>query len=279
MSKQSIFIFTGANLDGAGCVWILNQLFSGSSITHKVTSETSLKEDINAFIKHHIDKYDKVFLCNISRTDEILRLLDNNKVTAFERSEICSCTELIYRYFSSQASKSLTDNQKILVKLISDFDSYQLKTKTSYDLNTLFYSMSGDRVAQFCKEFSQGYTGFSLIHKATLKYHTLRVKDIIDNLECYSTTITKKYKVVCCFSDYGVNDIADFLFKDCGADIAIIVNAPMKRVSFRANKTCDYDVSKLAVKLCDGGGREKTAAGKLTDKFLRFSSLFKQHEN
>ena len=53
----------------------------------------------------------------------------------------------------------------------------------------------------------------------------------------------------------------------------------MKRVSFRASKTFDYDVSKLAIKLCDGGGREKTAAGKLTERFLKFSSLFKQYDD
>ena len=279
MSKPSIFILTGANLDSAGCVWILSQIFSDSSVTHKVTSEASLREDVNAFMQHHIDKYDKVFLCNVSRTDEVLQLLGSDRVTAFERSETCSCTELIYKYFSDKIPKTFTDNQKILIKLISDFDSYQLKTKTSYDLNTIFYSMGGDRIAQFGKEFSQGYAGFSPIHKATLKYHNLRVKDIIDNLELYSTTLTKKYKVVCCFSDYGIDDIANFIFRDCGADIAIIVNTPMKRVSFRASKTCDYDVSKLAIKLCDGGGREKTAAGKLTERFLKFSSLFKQYDD
>lgn len=279
MPKQSIFIFTSANLDGAGCVWILNQIFSDSSVTHKVTSETSLREDVDAFIQHHIDKYDKVFLCNVSRTDEVLRLLGSDKVTTFERSETCSCTELIYRYFSDKIPITFTDNQKILIKLISDFDSYQLKTKTSYDLNTIFYSMTGDRAARFCKEFNRGYTGFSLIHKATLRYHDLRVKDIINSLECYSTTITKKHKVVCCFSDYGINDIADFLFQNYKADIAIIVNTSKQRVSFRASKICDYDVSKLAIKLCDGGGREKAAAGKLTERFLKFSSLFKQCEN
>ena len=75
------------------------------------------------------------------------------------------------------------------------------------------------------------------------------------------------------------NEICEYLLKEKGADIAFFVNPDASHVSFRKNKSCDVDVSKLAAKLCEGGGHEYAAGGKITETFMNFTKLLTPTNN
>jgi len=70
-----------------------------------------------------------------------------------------------------------------------------------------------------------------------------------------------------------VNEICDHVIHTQNADIVFFVNTDNQHVSFRKNKTCEIDLSKLAAKLCEGGGHEYAAGGKITEGFLNFTKL------
>ena len=53
-----------------------------------------------------------------------------------------------------------------------------------------------------------------------------------------------------------------------------MVNLKIGTVSFRKLKTCSVHLGKLASALCDGGGHEYAAGGKVCDKFLDFCKFF-----
>jgi oligoribonuclease NrnB/cAMP/cGMP phosphodiesterase (DHH superfamily) len=67
-----------------------------------------------------------------------------------------------------------------------------------------------------------------------------------------------------------VNDVCDYLLRTYNSDIVFFVNTNSQHVSFRKKKDCTVDMSKLAKNLCDGGGHEYAAGGKITDTFMEF---------
>ena len=76
-----------------------------------------------------------------------------------------------------------------------------------------------------------------------------------------------------------VNDICDHLIKEYDSDIVFFVNTNNSHVSFRKKKECSIDMSKLAIKLCEGGGHEYAAGGKITDTFMEFVKQLTPVEN
>jgi oligoribonuclease NrnB/cAMP/cGMP phosphodiesterase (DHH superfamily) len=78
--------------------------------------------------------------------------------------------------------------------------------------------------------------------------------------------------VVSCFASHSINEIAHYSLKKYDSDIAIVCNLNSMSVSFRKNKErCSMKLNKLAEILCDGGGHEYAAGGKVTDKFIAFT--------
>lgn len=294
MSKERVHIITKINMDGAGCVTVLKHIFNGAIVTH----EGVLDKNLYSLLERGNFINDKLFICGLPLDPDTIRLIDNKNTYIFNNAvdqniiglktnckiflEACdSTTELIYRKFSGIPSISFTKPQKVLIKLISDFESYKLITPVSYALNVVYYGLGGDRIKQFSNAFKDGFTAFTPQQQAIISYHDKRVKDIFQNLESYFATIeldNKKYSIFSTFSDYGVNEISKYFFEKLKADISIIINLDKNYVSFRASNNCDYDVSKLAAKLCEGGGKAKTAGGALTEKLLSFSKLFIPYE-
>ena len=78
-----------------------------------------------------------------------------------------SCTKLVYDTFKLE--NKLNKNQKLLVKLIDDYDSYTLSLPFSKPLNQVFWSYTGDRIIKFEKDFKDGFFGFTQFHKNALK--------------------------------------------------------------------------------------------------------------
>lgn len=293
-----IFIFLDNDLDGAGCCLAIRWLFPKAKISFKPTNEHKFREDFLDWCKtNSTSDYDQVYICDLNIVEQNQDILDVHKITIIDHHNVTgvnkeafsnasyifkktpSCATLVYKTLCGSSTSQLTREQKLLLLLIDDYDSYKLSLPYSLDLNTIFFSLRGDRIALFCDEYINGFKPFDPHKQNIIKFHKLRLKEVNDNLKIHSAVLKldgKDTLVHCTFADYGINDVAQHLFSKYNSDIAIVVNLTRKTVSYRRGQNCSYDVSKLAKKFNNGGGRNNVGGGILTDNFLLFSRLFKE---
>lgn len=79
------------------------------------------------------------------------------------------------------------------------------------------------------------------------------------------------FKVISTISKFSVNEIAGAIMDSYSVDAVIVMNPDTKFVSFRRYRDSKVDIAKMAGILCDGGGGEWAAGGKITKEFLKFS--------
>jgi len=294
MSIGNIHIFTHNDLDGAGSLLALTWAFADYEITYTtVSSPHSFNEDFNkAVASKPLYKYEKVFVVDLSILQKDIHLIDvpnvifidhhktsTNLTFEYAKSFIkvySSCVLYIYNLFKS--SLNINSSQKQLIVLIDDYDSYELKFNNSKLLNTLYWAHYKSSVPLFLADFSSGFTSFNYLQKNAISIYESIVNSTINNLSVFKATIPVQggpRLIVSTFASTGINDVAEYILTKYNADISIVVNLKTERVSFRKNNS-NIDVSLLAQKLCDGGGHEAAAGGKITEKFLAFTKLFTQ---
>ena len=155
------------------------------------------------------------------------------------------------------------------VKIIDDYDFYTLKYKQTLELNAIYSSYTKPRFQTFIKDFKNGIRPFTIQEQNAIKLYFNKLKDIVQG-DCYRGMI-KEYFVISCFADYAVNEVAHFMLKKYNADIIFIVNVNSKAVYIRRSKNCNAKLDVLSKLLCDGGGHEYAAGGKITENFLKFT--------
>ena len=174
---------------------------------------------------------------------------------------------------------NLTDEQKKLIILADDYDSYTLQIPESMKLNIIFWN-TDKAFETLQKQLIMGFHGFSIQQENIIKMHYDKLEKIKDTLSVYAAKINiqGKLRYVCAtFTDSMINDVADILKDDYNAEIAIVVNPKENHVSFRRPKGIEQvDMSILAKTLTGGGGHEYAAGGHITDKFMQFTKLLKQ---
>ena len=80
------------------------------------------------------------------------------------------------------------------------------------------------------------------------------------------------WKVISTFSKMSVNEIAKKIMDNHNHDVVIIVNPDTMFVSFRKPNESSADICFMAQNLCEGGGGEWASGGKITQKFLDFTT-------
>lgn len=284
MSKE-IIVWTDADLDGAASFLVLSWCNPGINFVPKVCTSAKLRECYLLWLQTNKASDYKIFLLDLDTT-EIADLIDNSNVTIYDHhqthiaqagnykharaivKECKSTAQLIYE--THKAKTSLTAAQKMLIALVSDYDCGDNQIKASQDLNNIFWSFTNNKVLEFCKQFNAGFNGFSSQHQAALALHATKTNNIINNLKLYKGNINKS-SCIATFCNSCHFEVCQHIFKTYNADVVIMVNVDRETVSFRANKQCDMDVSKLAQRLCEGGGHKQAAGGKLTQTFLKFT--------
>jgi oligoribonuclease NrnB/cAMP/cGMP phosphodiesterase (DHH superfamily) len=295
---EKYFIFTDCDLDGAGS-YIMFPWFTG-----KFPDRMALRvNDFESKYKHwvsqgNLNKYDRVFILDldISRVD-CIELVDNEKVTIIDHHQTHvdnkhvykhakthiekypSCTKMVYNMFK-KGGKDLSTEQKMIVAMVDDYDSYTLKIPQSYHLNLLFWNYQGDRVEKFINEFGSGYKEFTDEQKTIINFYQKKLENIKKDLSVHWAEIPigdKTYKFISVFADECINEVADHIIKNYKADVGVVVNLKSNKVSLRRSKKCELSLGNLAEKLFDqGGGHDEAAGGVLCETFLKFSSIFKQ---
>ena len=289
------FIFTDCDLDGAGSYMTYKWLHGNVDIPYCVTRVNDLYSQVKAFSdRGNFDKYDRVLFFDFDvSSPELHELLDRENVTIIDHHEsniddttvsyskatsiiepAGSTCKLVYKNFNG--NETLTNEQKLFVYLVNDYDSYELKRVESKQLNDVFWSYKGDRLSKLARDFPLGFAGFNTYHNNML---IIKQKDIAEIKKTHDVYVGEidtgknKYTVSSIVVDRHINDMADYILDKTGTDAGMVVNLKTSKVSFRKrDKDCSLSMVKLASILTDeSGGHESAAGGLLCDKFLDFT--------
>ena len=286
-----IHIITDADLDGVGSYLCLKYAYEKASISYSVTTEKKFLTDIAFF---DFKKYDLVIISDLNLKKEEIKLCDYKNVMVIdhhdEHSELLedyknaktiikdytSCTKLIFDNFKLE--EKLNKNQKLLVKLIDDYDSYTLSLPFSKPLNQVFWSYTGDRIIKFENDFKDGFFGFTQFHKNALKIIQNKIDRFFKEETIHTGNLKiggDNYNIAGVMVSFSPNEIAENIIDKYNVDFVIMINLKGKSVYIRRSKSCTLNMGKLAAKLMDGGGHEDAAGGTLNDSVINITKFLK----
>lgn len=291
---MKFFIWSDFDLDGTGSILFVKWMYPDVDIKFQNTKVNTFRDDFSTWLKKDsINNYDRVFFLdldvskNADLVDHERSIVIDHHLTHVENKcvykkakviveECTSCVMHMYKKFKERVN--LTKEQKTLILIIDDYDCYKLRVKESLMLNYLFSDMQkGDytnKVERFIAEFKDGFKGFNTLQHNIIIFYQNRVAKAIETSEYFEGVLPIKGKersVMSVISESVINDLCEHILSR-GYDIAIAFNPKSKTVSFRTRRE-DIDVSKLAEKLCAGGGHRYAAGGKVTEKFVEFTRL------
>ncbi len=249
---RNIHVITDADLDGACSFLCVKYAYKNENISYQATTEKTLLEDISFL---DFKKYDLIFICDLNLKEDEIKMVDNKNVIVFDHhvehennlkyyknaktivKDYSSCTKLLYH--TLKLDSKLDNKQKLLIKLVDDYDSYELKIPYSKQLDQVFWTYTGDRIKKFTDDFYNGFSGFNQFQKNALK--------IIDNkIEKYFKEETihignlkisgKEYNIAGAFVTFSPNEIAEKVIEKYNVDFIIMINMNVKNVYIRKNK-------------------------------------------
>lgn len=297
---MKFFIWSDFDLDGTGSILMMKWIYPNVDIKFKNTKVNAFREEFSAWLKtDKIDNYDRVFFLDLD-VSKNADLFDNEKCIVIDHhlthvenkavykkskaivEECTSCCLLIYKKYKDTVK--FTDAQKTLIVLIDDYDCYKHQAKESLMLNYLFTDLQrgeyATKVDRFIGEFYNGFDGFTPMQLNIIKFYQNKIQKAIETCNYFEGEfdIQKKTRSVkAAVTETAINDICEFIL-DQGYDLAIAFNPKTSTVSFRT-KQHDLDVSKIAEKLCGGGGHKYAAGGKASETFLEFTKLLKRSKD
>lgn len=276
-----VFLWVNSDLDGVGSTIVLGNIFP--DIEYKSVFFGDFYNQYKDWVDDNIDNYEKVFVVGMVLDQSLVNKIDDPKVVfvsdrgekiqLYESTCFCdddtSCTRLLYKKFRHKFEFPV--ELKKLILYIDDYNSYNLAHKESEYLNGLYRSTRFNRFSYFVKRFWNGYDGLtdkeialadSFFEAAEKEYSTL------DKFEGQFKT----WRVLATFTKMAVNEIAKKLIDNHDHDAIVIVNPDTQFVSFRKNPNSDADIVLMAENLCGGGGSEWASGGKISQKFLDFTT-------
>lgn len=293
---KKILIFTDSDLDGAGCSvalqWFLPKTYN---ITIIPTTISKFRNELLDWLKNDkLSNYDLVFVCDLDTT-ELSELIDFNNVYIIDHHEshnpliyknckthiinASSATLLVYELFLK--NKNISKEKMALIKLIDDYDSFNLKYKQSKELNIIYWSLSGNRPIKFFEIFNNGFKGFDKFQINTINNYQQKLNKLISSIQLFKGIVNfenKQYNCLSTIVDSCINDVSEYIYKTYNTDIVFIVNLKSNVVSLRKNPNCNIDLSKLAKQIGNGGGHTTAAGCPLNDQFMELMKNFIPYE-
>jgi len=301
VSFNKIYVFTDFDIDGVASLLTLHWALGAKpgQIAFKTTTVTNFRREFLSWLdQNNINDFDKVYILDLDVAKHA-DLVDRKNITIIDHhlthvnakdvyknaevsvTETTSCAKKVYNHFKLLGKlDKLTQQQKYFIALADDYDCYQFKLPETYELNCLYTNTQKTSTKQraeiFLEKYYSGFKPFNAQEKAIIKEFVDRKNKAIANLQIFAGKVSVAGKERVVYGTHGnkfVNEICDHMLNTHPADIVFFVNSDNSHVSFRKNKKCEVDLSKLAAKLCDGGGHEYAAGGRLTDAFLNFTKL------
>jgi oligoribonuclease NrnB/cAMP/cGMP phosphodiesterase (DHH superfamily) len=295
VDAKKIYVFTDFDLDGAASLLMLHWALGtkpGELQFKTVTVSTFRKEFLKWLESESINDYDNVYFLDLD-TSTCIDLVDNKKSIIIDHHlshvlakenyknatinivETTSCAKLVYINFKEQVE--INDKQKYLIALANDYDSYQFKLPETYNLNCLFSStqktLDKTRTHKFLERYYKGFEPFNYNESNIIKTYIDSRDHVIANLQIYSGRVNISKQDVVVTGTTGsrfINDVCDYLLKEWKSDIVFFLNLNNQHVSWRKKKECTIDLSKVSEMLCNGGGHQYAAGGKVTPQFMEF---------
>ena len=285
-----ICVWSNCTLDGAGSVLLIKYLLKDKIQAFDIHEVKPYKlSDFGGEFKgwyNNASTYDKIFIIGIDIPDDIISLVDTDKVIIINNQKDCedqckarfkqakviaqyhpNTTSLIYTKLKLE-TKELTDSQKQLIDIINDYGSF--KDYDSINLQSIFNNYNHPKIEKFIARFETGSRDFDTFEQNAIKLFYKKLKDQLQTAEYYRGTI-KEYNIISCFCNFAIDETAHFTLKKFNSDIAILVNTTTNQVFFRKKQGCLADLNLLSNKLCNGKGTELAAVGNITDTFLNFT--------
>jgi len=293
-------IWTDFDLDGAGSALVLKWA-TEDNYEIRVTSHRKFRSDFLSWVNSvDLNDYDSVTILDIdcSEHNDIVDfpqavIFDHHAKHALQCTnkdfyvhaqnyvkEFTSCTKLLLKFWMQIRGKKFTKEQLYLVALIDDYDCYALKLKDTLNLNTVFWSYSGNKIDKFIEDFQNGFQEFTNFHKNVIALYNKKFEAKKIDLDIFTADIPrngKTYKFVSTFCDFAINEIADYIIRETNADVGIVINKNTGMVNIRRKATGDYPVDAFAQQICEGAGSSTAAGGKLTERFATLSKIFKPY--
>lgn len=294
MQNQQYQVFTHNDLDGA--VSLLTLLWSKPNATINFkevsNSEISLIKD---YIKRTINPT-KTFLLDLSIKPDFLPELDQSYITVidhhkssekyvnlFKNSKILykdtSSTCLLTRKIFAENAPVFTNEQKKLILLADDYDSYKLNFEESYDLNILFYSEYKKDFVRFINTYKNGFKPFSQLEKSKINSIKINAANKAETIQKFGGFLEfkgiKKYTIGA-ITESSNNLIMDYIIKKFDPDLFFFINTKTQKVSIRQKKSDNpINLEKFAEKFCEGAGHLYAAGGKITPLFMELTKNLK----
>jgi oligoribonuclease NrnB/cAMP/cGMP phosphodiesterase (DHH superfamily) len=280
---MNVFLWTNCDLDGVASTIILGNAFAKSNFDYQCVFFGDFEKKYTEWFNENSNKYDKIFIVGIPLDQNTINKIDDKKVIIISDKkenikvydstliddDTTSCTKLLYKKFKDKFEFS-SDLKKLIV-YVDDYNSYELKTREAKILNGLFRKSGNNRFYNFVNKFWSGYQELS---ESELRLSSSFYKDLNSELEnlCLYQGEYKGHSVIATFSKGSANEIANSLLDNYDYEIAIIVNVNTQFVSFRKKRNSSADIKFMAENICNGGGSVNSSGGKLTQKFLDFTT-------
>ncbi len=278
MSK--CFAWVNSDLDGIGSTVLLGNLFKNFEYRHCFFGK--FEEQYLPWAKENAEDYEKIFVVGMVLDQNLIKKIDDHRVvfvsdrpedfkvwdSTMIQEECSSCTKMLYKKFKEKVK--FTKDLKKFFLYVDDYNSYDLKHDETKYLNALYRKSGGNRFVNFVNRFWNGFDGFTTTEVKLAKVFFGELIKEQEEIEMFEGE-WEGFKVISAISKFSVNELADAIMGNYKTDVVIIMNPDTQFVSFRKSKDSKVDISKMADKLCDGGGSEYAAGGKLTKEFLKFS--------
>lgn len=291
MAKKKIFCFTHHDLDGAVTLLVTKWAHPGYTFNHLAVTTFEMRNDITQWLLNNsFSDYEKVYFLDLD-TSSISDLIDHENVIIIDHhkshvdnmkylkavpivKEYSSASLLSYKVFRKLYNSDFTNEQKTLVLIANDYDSYKLELEQSKMLNVIFWQTQNS-FESFITNFANGFFGFSKQQTAMYRIYETDLKNYLAELKVFRgvhACVDGEYRVVvAAFADKFINECADLLLNKYEADVAVIVNMKTKHVSFRRPKNGTMRLDVFAKDIAEGGGHEAAAGGQITDVFMDFT--------
>lgn len=281
-----MFCFVHYDLDGVITALVTKWAHPDYEISFKPIAAYDFRSELTKWLLHDsFSNYDKVFILDLDVIDnsdlvdkENVMIIDHHrkefdkkkfKKAIVVEKEYSSACKLAYKVFQKLYNIQLTPEQKFLILLGDDYDSYKLDLPLSRVLNAIFWGTDKSFIS-FLSYFEKGFNGLTEQQEAIYNLHIMEVREILEKSLFFKGEYGS-YQLVSTTADKHINDIAEHIIKKFKPDVAIVVNLKSDHISFRRRYDSKVDVSKIAEILGDGGGHEYSAGGVITKQFLEFT--------
>ena len=289
-NQPNITVFFHKDLDGIVSYLVLCWLYN-KKLDYIATTPLKLSEDFNKWMALE-KKVDRLYFADldVSKIGEMIDhkttvILDHHKTNLYPFKEAIariynetSCAKLVYNTFFKDTGKTLTNQQKTLIALADDWDSYTGATPLSESLNIVYHCLS-NKVESFIEDYYNGFVPFDKFKQNTIELYKKHMSGHLRELKPFFGRVEFEGVLVnvgAVFCEKYVQECCDYLITKHKVDVAIAVIVNQKRIAVRRSpNNTSVDVSKFVQRIASGGGHEAAAGGSLTEEFMEFTKMLK----